>query len=129
MFLIGFVLFNRIISGIIEGQLQCFDKLSLFDRFRPAENGFDINFENSFSFSCYKPSKFWNGSSEDCSEKGRENMRSGTTESTRVAVTSLEININSRPQRKILYISCKIHVRLDENDCTLRPRPKGSIFW
>ena len=53
-------------------------------------------FENSFSFSCYKPSKFLNGSSEDFSEKGRENMRSSTAESTRVAVTSLEINISSR---------------------------------
>ena len=39
---------------------------------------------NSFSFSCYKPSKFWNGSSGDFSEKGQENMRSGTAESTRV---------------------------------------------
>ena len=50
-------------------------------------------------------------------------MRSGTAESTRVSVTSLEININSL-RKMILYISCKIYVRLDENDCTLRPRPK-----
>ena len=28
----------------LKGQLQRFDKLSLFDRFRHAENGFDINF-------------------------------------------------------------------------------------
>ena len=41
-------------------------------------------FENSFPFSCYKLSKFWNGSSGDFSEKGRENMRSSTAESTRV---------------------------------------------
>ena len=41
-----------------KGQLQRFDKLNLFDRFRHAENGVDISFENSFSFSCYKPSKF-----------------------------------------------------------------------
>ena len=41
-------------------------------------------FENSFTFSCYKLSKFWNGSSDDFSEKGRENMRSSTAESTRV---------------------------------------------
>ena len=27
-----------------KGQLQRFDKLSLFDRFRHVENGFDINF-------------------------------------------------------------------------------------
>ena len=27
-----------------KGQLQRFHKLSLFDRFRHAENGFDINF-------------------------------------------------------------------------------------
>ena len=42
------------------------------------------------------------------------------------AVTSLEININSRSRRKILYISYKIHpvLKLDENGCTLRPRPK-----
>ena len=33
------------------------------------------------------------------------------------AVMSLEININSRSQRKILYISCKIHLRLDKNGC------------
>ena len=30
-------------------------------------------------------------------------------------VTSLENNINSRSRRKMLYISCKIHLRLDEN--------------
>ena len=30
----------------------------LFDRFRHVENGFDINFQNSFLFSGYKPSKF-----------------------------------------------------------------------
>ena len=42
-------------------------------------------------------------------------MLSGTAESTRAAVTSLEININSRSRGKILYISCKIHVRFDEN--------------
>ena len=65
----------------IKGQLQRFDKLSLFDRFRHIENGFDINF---WKFSCYKPSKFWNGSSDDFSEKGQENMHSGTSESTRV---------------------------------------------
>ena len=28
----------------LKGQLQRFDKLSLFDRFRHVENGFDINF-------------------------------------------------------------------------------------
>ena len=44
------------------------------------------------------------------------------------AVTSLEININSRSRRKMLYISCKIHLRLDENGCTLRTRPKGTNF-
>ena len=27
-----------------KGQLQRFDKLSLFDRFRHVENGFDMNF-------------------------------------------------------------------------------------
>ena len=42
----------------LKGQLQRFHKLSLFDRFRHVENGFDINFENSFPFSCYKLSKF-----------------------------------------------------------------------
>ena len=42
------------------------------------------------------------------------------------AGTSLEININSRSLRKMPYISCKIHLRLDENGCTLRPRPKGN---
>ena len=44
------------------------------------------------------------------------------------AVTSVEININSHSRREMLYISCKIHLRLDENGCTLRPRPKGTIF-
>ena len=29
---------------VLKGQLQRFDKLSLFDRFRHVENGFDINF-------------------------------------------------------------------------------------
>ena len=29
---------------IFNGQLQRFDKLSLFDRFRHVENSFDINF-------------------------------------------------------------------------------------
>ena len=29
---------------LLKGQLQRFDKLSLFDRFRHVENGFDINF-------------------------------------------------------------------------------------
>ena len=29
---------------ILKGQLQRFDKLSVFDRFRHVENGFDINF-------------------------------------------------------------------------------------
>ena len=28
----------------LKGQLQRFQKLSLFDRFRHVENGFDINF-------------------------------------------------------------------------------------
>ena len=42
----------------LKGQLQRFDKLGLFDRFRQIENGFNIIFQNSFSFSCYKPSKF-----------------------------------------------------------------------
>ena len=28
----------------VKGQLQRFHKLSLFDRFRHVENGFDINF-------------------------------------------------------------------------------------
>ena len=30
--------------GHLKGQLQRFDKLSLFDRFRHVENGLDINF-------------------------------------------------------------------------------------
>ena len=32
------------VGRVIKGQLQCFHKLSLFDRFRHAENGLDINF-------------------------------------------------------------------------------------
>ena len=44
------------------------------------------------------------------------------------AVTSLEIDINSRSRRKMLYISYKIHLKLDENGCTLRPRPEGTYF-
>ena len=51
-------------------------------------------FENSFSFSCYEPSKFWNGSSDDFSEEGLDNMRYGTAEARTWAVTSLEIKIN-----------------------------------
>ena len=39
----------------IKGQLQRFHNLSLFDRFRHVEILF---LENSFSFSCYKLSKF-----------------------------------------------------------------------
>ena len=31
-------------NDVIKGQLQGFDKLSLFDRFRHVENGFDIIF-------------------------------------------------------------------------------------
>ena len=41
-------LFSSLKSNIelldIKGQLQRFDKLSLFDRFRHVENGFDNNF-------------------------------------------------------------------------------------
>ena len=115
----------------VKGQLQRFDKLNLFDRFRYVKIVSILIFENSFSFSCYKPSKFWNGSSDDFFEKGRENMCSSTPQKARAwAVTSLEIkiNINSSSRRKILYISCKVHLTLDENDCTVRSRPKGTIF-
>ena len=38
---------DTVVSKIMEdfkGQLQRFHKLSLFDRFRHVENGFDINF-------------------------------------------------------------------------------------
>ena len=36
--------FDRESNQDIKGQLQRFHKLSLFDRFRHVENGFDINF-------------------------------------------------------------------------------------
>ena len=32
------------VTGKFKGQLQRFHKLSLFDRFRHVESGFDINF-------------------------------------------------------------------------------------
>ena len=62
-------------------------------------------FENSFSFSCYKLSKFWNGSSDGFSEKGRENMRSSTAESTRVGCDVTCDQYQPCCWRKILYIS------------------------
>ena len=58
--------------------MQRFDKLSLFDKSRHVENGFDINFWKFIFISSYKPSKFWNSSSDNFSEKGPENMPSGT---------------------------------------------------
>ena len=36
--------FKRSLLSLLKGQLQRFDKLSLFDRFRLVENRFDINF-------------------------------------------------------------------------------------
>ena len=35
---------SRFMKSVFKGQLQRFDKLSLFDRFRHVENGFDIIF-------------------------------------------------------------------------------------
>ena len=37
-------LLNWRLFRLVKGQLQRFDKLSLFDRFRHVENGFDINY-------------------------------------------------------------------------------------
>ena len=47
-----------VLKSEFKGQLQRFDKLGLFDRFRHIESGFDIDFSKFFSFSCYKTSKF-----------------------------------------------------------------------
>ena len=51
IFLLFHILFSHQLSNTIQphvfavkGQLQRFHKLSLFDRFRHVENGFDINF-------------------------------------------------------------------------------------
>ena len=49
---------NECLRLNFKGQLQRFHKLSLFDRFGHVENGWISIFENSFSFSCYKLSKF-----------------------------------------------------------------------
>ena len=38
-----FVVFTMMLCGL-KGQLQRFDKLTLFDRFGHVENGFDITF-------------------------------------------------------------------------------------
>ena len=44
------------------------------------------------------------------------------------AVASIEINTDSRSRTKILYMSFNIHLRLDGNGCTVRPRQKEPYF-
>ena len=77
-------------------------------------------FENSFSFSCYKPPKFWNGSSDDFYEKGRENIRSSTAESTRLGCDVTWDQYQLTFLKDDTHNSCKIHLRLDKNDSKLR---------
>ena len=90
-----------------KGQLQRFHKLSLFDRFRHVENGFDINSWKFIFVFLLQAVKVLKLAARTTFPKKDGKICALVPQKARAwAVTSLEININSYCWRKILYISC-----------------------